>query len=126
MVFAQHDRLSPAAKRLRRMAGAYMADLRSKAGLTQFQVNNALGYEEKTNLVSQIERGISRVPPTDCHTWAKLYGAPLDELARNLLSYYDPFTYAALFGKPAWLDRADAPADLAWQLASILAERRPH
>lgn len=85
------------ARQLRRAAGQYLRGLRQDAKLTQHELARRVGYEYYT-FVSQIETGAARVPPTDYAMWANALHVDLAELVKMLLSFYDPHTYAALFG----------------------------
>ena len=85
------------AKILRRRAGSYLRGLRTDAGLTQQQVAKALGWDYYT-MVSQIERGISRLPPEDMASYATTLGVDLAKMAKDLLEFYDPHMHAAMFG----------------------------
>ena len=85
------------AKLLRRRAGAHLRGLRVDAGLTQQQVAKALGWDYYT-MVSQIERGISRLPPEEMPLYAATLGVDLATMAQELLAFYDPHMHAAIFG----------------------------
>lgn len=85
------------AQLMRKRAGAYVRGLRQDARLTQQQVAKALGYDYYT-MISQIEIGRTRVPPEDYARWAQILGVAVNEFARNMLSFVDPFTYHAIFG----------------------------
>ena len=86
------------ARKARRLAGQYIRGLRTDAGLTQRDLAQRLGLEYYT-FVSQVELGHNRVPAEAQKAWAKALGVPVEEFAKKLLSYYEPHTFAALFGK---------------------------
>lgn len=85
------------AKVLRKRAGAYLKGLREDAKLTQADLAKRLGLEYYT-FISQIETGLTRLPPEHYTEFAKAVNVPVEELVKNLLKYYDPLTHAALFG----------------------------
>ncbi|WP_419469239.1 helix-turn-helix domain-containing protein [Caldimonas thermodepolymerans] len=82
---------------MRKRAGAWLKSLREQAGLTQLEMATRLGYAYLT-MISQIERGIGRVPPEDWPTWAELLRVDTREFARQMLYWYDPHAHYALFG----------------------------
>ena len=84
------------AKVLRKRAGAYLKGLREEAKLTQADIAKRLGLEYYT-FISQIETGLTRLPPEHYPAYADTVGVPVNELAKHLLRFYDPLTYAALF-----------------------------
>jgi transcriptional regulator with XRE-family HTH domain len=94
---SQYGKSDAASRALYQQAGRWLKDLRTDAGLTQQQIAKALGYDYYTT-ISQIERGLTRVPPKDLGKWASLLKMPVADFARQLLSYYDPHMFEALFG----------------------------
>ena len=84
------------AKVLRKRAGAYLKGLRVDAKLTQADLAKRLGLEYYT-FISQIETGLTRLPPEHYPAYAKAVGVELEGLTKDLLKFYDPLTYAALF-----------------------------
>lgn len=87
----------PDAKKLRKEAGRYVRRCREAAGKTQQQVAKSLGMEYYT-MVSQVERGKTRVPPEHLEDWARTLGVHPREFASTLLQFYDPFMWRLLFG----------------------------
>jgi transcriptional regulator with XRE-family HTH domain len=85
------------AKKLRKQAGIYLRGLRVDAGLSQAQVAKAIGWEYFT-MVSQVERGLTRVPPELLGKYAGVVQADRQEFTKTLLKLYDPHVYKALFG----------------------------
>ena len=83
---------------LRREAGRWLKRLREERGLSQRQMAAAIGAEYYT-FISQIEAGRGRIPPDRYGVWAEALGIEPRVLVRTLLRYYDPVTYAALFGE---------------------------
>jgi DNA-binding XRE family transcriptional regulator len=83
------------AKHLRKKAGRYVKELREAAGLTQAQLAKQLGFEYYT-FISQIETGLTRVPPDKLPLFAEALRVPLKEFALELLKHYDPHTHAAI------------------------------
>jgi transcriptional regulator with XRE-family HTH domain len=82
----------------RKKAGKYLQGLRKAVNMTQIELANALGYPYYT-FISQIEGGLSRVPPEGYSKWAKVLRVNEAEFASKLLSFYDPHTYRSIFGK---------------------------
>ncbi len=91
-----HD---PDVKRLRKLGGVWLKNLREEANLTQRQFAELVGCEYYT-FVSQIENGRGRVPPERYREWAKHLGVAPKEFVKGIMRYYDPITYAILFGEP--------------------------
>ena len=83
------------AKRLRKLAGRYVRDLRLEKGLTQKNLTNLLGHAHPT-FVSAVENGVNRVPPEALLKWAQALGVDGRKFAMKLLSYYDPYTHFAI------------------------------
>lgn len=86
------------AKALRKRAGAFLKKLREDQKMTQSQLAQKLGLEYYT-FISQIETGLSRVPPEQVPAWADALNQDRKEFAKVLLKFYDPFTYESLFGR---------------------------
>jgi transcriptional regulator with XRE-family HTH domain len=92
----QFARTAPEAKKLRRDAGAWLKDLRGRAGLSQIELAEKLGLKYYT-FISQVENGFGRVPTESMETWARALGIDPTEFARKLVSYYDPELHRLLF-----------------------------
>ena len=92
----QFAKTAPAAKELRRQAGAWLKELRARAGLSQLQLAERLGLKYYT-FVSQVENGFGRVPTESMEAWAKALGADPSAFARQLVSFYDPELHRLLF-----------------------------
>ena len=82
---------------LRREAGRYLRELRESRGLSQRGLAELVGAEYYS-LISQLEMGRWRIPPDRYSVWAKALGIEKKEFVRSLMQYYDPITYAILFG----------------------------
>ena len=81
---------------LRKQGGQWLKTLRTHAGLSQRELANMLGLEYYT-FVSQLENGIGRIPPERYENWANALDVPVQEFVRQILCFYDPFTYDLLF-----------------------------
>jgi transcriptional regulator with XRE-family HTH domain len=92
----QFARKSPAAKELRRQAGAWLKELRARAGLSQIELAERLNLKYYT-FVSQVENGFGRVPTESMEGWARALGMEPPAFARRLLSFYDPELHRVLF-----------------------------
>ncbi len=84
------------AKQLRKQAGAWLKELRGRAGLSQIQLADVLGFKYYT-FISQVENGFGRVPVESMEAWAKALGADPSSFAKQLLVYYEPELYRLLF-----------------------------
>ena len=93
----QIAKAEPEAKRLRKQAGTWLKELRARAGLSQIQLAETLGFKYYT-FVSQVENGFGRVPTESLEAWARALGVDPSSFTRELLSYYDPELHRLLFG----------------------------
>lgn len=84
-------------KELRQMAGLWLRELREARGYSQRELAGAVGADYYT-FISQLENGHGRVPPDKYVIWAEALGVPARVFVKRLMSYYDPVTYAILFG----------------------------
>ena len=89
-------RAEPEAKRLRKAAGAWLKELRHRAGLSQMELADRLGLKYYT-FISQVENGFGRVPTEAIASWARALGVPPSQFARKLLTFYDPELHRLLF-----------------------------
>ncbi|MCK5934515.1 MAG: helix-turn-helix transcriptional regulator [Fulvimarina manganoxydans] len=87
-----------AAKQLRKEGGALIKDLRENTGLTQVDLAERLGYKFYTR-VSQIERGIGRVPPEEFAAFADALGVEVRPFVLSLLRSYDPLVFEIAFSR---------------------------
>lgn len=97
MAHTQYKKNTDDARKARRTAGEYVRKLRLAADLSQLDMANRLGYPYYT-FISQVENGVSRVPPEALHEWARVLNVNVRDFTMTLLRYYDPFTFDALFG----------------------------
>ena len=86
----------PQAKKLRKQAGTWLKELRARAGLSQIELAEVLGFKYYT-FISQVENGFGRVPTESLETWARALGVEPSIFARELLVYYDPELHRLLF-----------------------------
>ncbi|MFN3460300.1 MAG: helix-turn-helix domain-containing protein [Oceanibaculum sp.] len=105
MLAPNHAGASTDSKLLRQEAGQWLKHLRESRKLTQRELAERVNINYYT-FISQIEAGKGRVPPESYQLWADALGVDRVEFVKCLLSFYDPFTYRALFG-----DLADAGGD---------------
>lgn len=81
---------------LRKLAGAMLKEMRLAVEKTQRDVSNDCGFEYYT-MISQIESGKVRVPPNVLALYARSLKVSPKFLAKELLKFYDPFTYEVLY-----------------------------
>lgn len=94
---AQQGRKAVVAGKLRKEAGQFLKTMRERKGLTQRELAEKVGFDYYT-FIAQIEAGRGRVPPERYGAYARALDVPSREFVRTLLKYYDPVTYAHLFG----------------------------
>lgn len=82
----------------RRAAGQWIAERRRAAGYTQATLAKALGYDWPT-FVSQIEAGHNRIPWESLEDWARVLSVDPTDMAKTLLSYYDPALFNLLYAR---------------------------
>jgi transcriptional regulator with XRE-family HTH domain len=83
-------------KMLRKQAGAWLKDLRNRAGLSQMQLAEQLGFKYYT-FISQIENGFGRLPTESMEAWARALGVNPSHFAKKLISFYEPELYRLLY-----------------------------
>jgi len=83
-------------KKLRKQAGDWLKELRGRAGLSQVQLADELGFKYYT-FVSQVENGFGRLPIESMEAWAKALNVEPSEFAKRLLSFYEPELYRLLY-----------------------------
>ena len=93
----QYAKAEPQPKQLRKQAGAWLKELRGRAGLSQIQLADVLGFKYYT-FISQVENGYGRVPIESMEAWAKALGTDPSEFAKRLVSFYEPELYRLLYG----------------------------
>ena len=84
------------AKLRRREAGARLKELRQRAGMSQMQLADRLGYKYYT-FIAQVENGHGRVPTDGMEAWSLALGEEPSSFARYLLAFYDPELHRLLF-----------------------------
>ena len=92
----QAAKAEPQTKRLRKQAGTWLKELRARAGLSQIELAEVLGFKYYT-FISQVENGFGRVPTESMEAWARALGVEPSVFARELLVYYDPELHRLLF-----------------------------
>lgn len=89
--------LNSTSKMMRRRYGAKIQEMRETLGLTQRDVAEALGLDYYT-MVSQIERGVSKIPVQDVARWALLLRQNLKEFTILYTYWNEPDLYSGIFG----------------------------
>jgi len=92
----QFAKAAPAAQAVRRRAGAWLKELRGRAGLSQIQLADRLGLKYYT-FFSQVVFVYDRAATESMEAWARALGVEPSSFARRLLSYYDPELHRLLF-----------------------------
>jgi transcriptional regulator with XRE-family HTH domain len=72
----------PQARERRKQAGNWLKELRTRAGLSQIDLAQALGLKYYT-FVSQVENGFGRVPTESLESWARALGVEPSAFAAN-------------------------------------------
>ena len=88
--------IAPDTKKMRREAGAWLKELRNRAGLSQIELAEILGLKYYT-FISQVENGFGRVPNDSMEAWARALNVAPAEFARHLLAFYEPELHKLLF-----------------------------
>lgn len=78
------SRFIQAGEQLMKRMGQYLKLKREAKNLTQAQVAEKLGYGSP-QFISNIERGVSRVPVKSLRSFIELYGVPSEEVIDLLL-----------------------------------------
>ncbi len=107
MVHTTYDASSDQSKRLRKAAGRYLAGLRKDAQLTQRVLADLVGLDYYT-FISQLECGAGRVPPNLYAAFADALGIERREFGREMVKFYDPWTYEILFGESPYEMKFDS------------------
>jgi len=98
-MYSNPQRLSSdGVQELRREAGRWLKELRERRGLSQRNLAELVSAEYYT-FISQIEAGKGRIPPDRYVEWARALSVDPRSFVQTLLQYYDPVTYAILFGE---------------------------
>jgi transcriptional regulator with XRE-family HTH domain len=94
---------------MRMRLGAFLKEQRETAGMTQLDVAVLLDYGYP-NMVSQIERGVSALPPHDLKVWAETLRMEPAALAKKWLYFVEPDIFASLYGSdPYTLEQLSRP-----------------
>lgn len=79
--------------------GALIKDLRKAAGLTQHDMAKLVGQDYFT-MISQVETGRVRIPPSDTKLWADTLGVDAQAFAKECVRCYETELYfLAIYGK---------------------------
>lgn len=89
-------KLASSQKERRKRAGEWLKTLREKAGLTQIELADRLGFKYYA-FVSQVERGYGRVPTDKIIRWAQAVGTEPRSFAQRLISFYEPELHRVLY-----------------------------
>jgi transcriptional regulator with XRE-family HTH domain len=79
-------------QKLRKDAGHWLRTLRERRGLSQRELAKRVGITHYT-LISQLEHGRGRIPPSRYLVWAQALGVEPHEFVRGLTSFYGPGMY---------------------------------
>lgn len=102
-------KLASSPRERRKRAGEWLRTLREKAGLTQIELADRLGFKYYA-FVSQVERGYGRVPMDKIVGWAQAVDTEPRSFAQRLISYYEPELHRVLY-EPLPERRSPAGAD---------------
>lgn len=80
----------------RRVVGAWLRDLRLKAGMTQAQLADILGVG--FTAISAIEVGRGSVPPERYDALASALGVDRAEFGKTMLRYSNPWAFEMIYG----------------------------
>ena len=83
---------------LRKAAGSWLREKRCELGLSQRELAGRVNMEYYT-FISQIEAGRGRVPVERLSEWAEALEMDSREFAITLMQFYDPYTFALVFGE---------------------------
>ena len=97
MAHTTYEASSEQSRRLRKAAGSWLANRRKDKDLTQRALADLVGLDYYT-FISQLECGVGRVPPHLYIPFADALGMKRAVFTREMLKYYDPFTYQGLYG----------------------------
>src|SRR5215831_4201783 len=75
-------------RKLRKQAGCWLRELRENRGLSQRELAQKVGAEYYT-LISQLEHGYGRIPPSRYLAWANALAVEPHVFVRRLMTYYD-------------------------------------
>ncbi|AWN35780.1 helix-turn-helix domain-containing protein [Methylobacterium radiodurans] len=96
--------------RPQKLADSETTSLRQQGGKIVKQLREIIGYSQtdfalhagSTKVfVSMVETGRSRIPPSEVAAWAVALRSEPRDFAKMMMRYYDPQTFALLFGDEA-------------------------
>lgn len=93
-----HQKRDAGQRERRKKFGAWLKARRGGLEMTQLDMSNALGYQYYVT-ISQVERGVMRVPPEDWKKWANLLKIAPKDFAIRALAHYDPLVFDLLFSE---------------------------
>lgn len=91
-------KVGPSALIMRKRWGKLLQSYREETGVTQRDLAVALDIDYYT-MISQIERGLAKIPTQDLPTWARVLQKPLKDFAMEYLYWTEPYIFAALTGR---------------------------
>lgn len=106
-----HNLSEPEMQALRVEAGQFLKFLRERAGYSQRTFSSAMGLSNHM-LVSQVERGVKRLPPDRIRIWARVLGVEPFRLMQMLFRYYDVESFAILYEHDQGIFNGDAFPEL--------------
>jgi transcriptional regulator with XRE-family HTH domain len=109
-------------KKLRQEAGRWLRGLREERNLSQRDLAALVGIDYYT-FISQLESGRGRIPPDRYEAWARALGVAPKKFVHTLMRFYDPVTFAILFGEGAVPDARAMPAVDADDVRETVAHR---
>jgi transcriptional regulator with XRE-family HTH domain len=105
----------------RKEAGVWLRQIREQRGISQRVLAEKVGLDYYT-FISQIESGRGRIPSERYQHWADALGVNPVLFVKTMLRFYEPTTFAILFGGEAPLDQDHADAGTP-SVAKIVAQR---
>lgn len=97
MSFQKQKLASPEVQDLRREGGRLLKSLREARRLSQSELAALVIPGSSYVFISEIERGVKRVPPDRFAAWAEALGVTPLWLAQTLMPFYDPVTFRILY-----------------------------
>ena len=84
-------------KELRREAGRWLKELRLSRGLSQMELQKIVAPDLQSKFVSQVEIGSQTLMSSYYEVWAGALNVDTQHFARNLMKYYNPGMFSAIF-----------------------------
>lgn len=85
---------------LRQQGSAWLRKQREQCGLSQRELSNRLGIDSHT-FISAIESGGPALPEDRWEEYANILGIDWQDFCKNMIMYFKPDIYRALFGEPS-------------------------